>query len=127
MWDTAKYLPWRYLDNKFKGQKKGGTYGSPPGTLSGGGLLLIDISYKVCYDFFELIFLAKENVMAKTIIKERPDWDHYFMKMAELAATRSTCLRRQVGAAIVMDKHVISTGYNGAPKGVPHCEEREHA
>ncbi len=62
--------------------------------------------------------------MAKTIIKERPDWDHYFMKMAELAATRSTCLRRQVGAAIVMDKHVISTGYNGAPKGVPHCEER---
>lgn len=54
----------------------------------------------------------------------RPSWDEYFMQVAELAATRSTCLRRQVGAVIVRDKHVISTGYNGAPKGVPHCEEK---
>lgn len=55
---------------------------------------------------------------------ERISWDEYFMKMAELAATRSTCLRRQVGAVIVKDKRVIATGYNGAPKGVPHCEEQ---
>ena len=54
---------------------------------------------------------------------ERISWDEYFMKMAELAATRSTCLRRQVGAVIVQDRHVIATGYNGAPKGVPHCSE----
>ncbi|MEG0918788.1 MAG: cytidine/deoxycytidylate deaminase family protein [Anaerovoracaceae bacterium] len=53
----------------------------------------------------------------------RPSWDEYFMKMAELTATRSTCLRRNVGAIIVSDKHIIATGYNGAPKGVPHCEE----
>ena len=45
------------------------------------------------------------------------------MKMAHLAATRSTCLRRKVGAVIVKDKRVLSTGYNGAPKGLPHCEE----
>ena len=54
---------------------------------------------------------------------ERISWNEYFMKMAELAATRSTCLRRQVGAVIVQDRHVIATGYNGAPKGVPHCSE----
>ncbi len=46
------------------------------------------------------------------------------MQMAELAASRSTCMRRNVGAVIVKDKHVISSGYNGAPKRVPHCEER---
>lgn len=45
------------------------------------------------------------------------------MEMAKLAAKRSTCLRRQVGAVIVQDKHVIATGYNGAPKGIPHCAE----
>lgn len=55
---------------------------------------------------------------------ERPSWDKYFMQMAELTASRSTCLRRKVGAVIVQDKHIIATGYNGAPKGVPHCEEK---
>lgn len=55
---------------------------------------------------------------------KRPSWDEYFMEMSELAATRSTCLRRQVGAVIVQDKHVIATGYNGAPQGVPHCGEK---
>ncbi|MEG0157566.1 MAG: dCMP deaminase family protein [Anaerovoracaceae bacterium] len=54
----------------------------------------------------------------------RPTWDEYFMKMAELTAERSTCLRRQVGAVIVQDKHIIATGYNGAPKGIPHCSEK---
>jgi dCMP deaminase len=56
--------------------------------------------------------------------EKRPNWDEYFMQMAELTAKRSTCLRRQVGAVIVQDKHVIATGYNGAPKGLPHCEEQ---
>ena len=54
---------------------------------------------------------------------ERPSADKYFMDMAKLAATRSTCLRRAVGAVIVKDKHVLSTGYNGAPRGTRHCEE----
>jgi dCMP deaminase len=53
----------------------------------------------------------------------RPDIDTYFMKMAELVATRSTCLRRQVGAVIVKEKRVLTTGYNGAPRGLKHCEE----
>lgn len=53
----------------------------------------------------------------------RPSWDEYFMQMAELTAKRSTCLRRNVGAVIVKDRHIIATGYNGAPRGLRHCDE----
>ncbi len=55
---------------------------------------------------------------------QRLGWDEYFMQMAELTAKRSTCLRRQVGAVIVKDRHIIATGYNGAPRGLKHCEEK---
>ena len=58
-------------------------------------------------------------------IDKRPSWDEYFMEMAEVTAKRSTCLRRQVGAVIVQDKHIIATGYNGAPRGIEHCGERK--
>ncbi|HCL78492.1 MAG TPA: cytidine deaminase [Synergistaceae bacterium] len=54
---------------------------------------------------------------------QRPDWDTYFMMIAGVAASRSTCLRRRVGAVIVRDSQIISTGYNGSPKGLPHCGE----
>jgi len=56
--------------------------------------------------------------------RTRPGWDEYFMEMAALTARRSTCLRRQVGAVIVQDRHIVATGYNGAPRGIKHCEER---
>ena len=56
---------------------------------------------------------------------KRPSWDEYFMGIAELTAQRSTCLRRHVGAVIVKDRHVIATGYNGAPRGLVHCGDRE--
>ena len=52
---------------------------------------------------------------------KRPSWDTYFMNMAELVAQRSTCLRRQVGAVLVRDKRMITTGYNGVPTGLAHC------
>jgi dCMP deaminase len=51
----------------------------------------------------------------------RPSWDQYFMRMAILAATRSTCRRRHVGAVIVKDRMVLSTGYNDTPRGLPNC------
>jgi len=57
------------------------------------------------------------------IPSKRPSSDDYFMQMAHLAATRSTCIRRAVGAIIVKEKRVLTTGYNGAPKGMRHCEE----
>lgn len=51
----------------------------------------------------------------------RPTWDEYFMEIAELIKTRSTCVSRQIGAVLVRDKKILTTGYNGAPKGIPHC------
>ena len=53
----------------------------------------------------------------------RPSGDEYFMEIVELIKTRSTCLRRQVGALIVKDKRILATGYNGAPMGCKHCSE----
>ena len=52
----------------------------------------------------------------------RPDWDEYFLKIAELVSERATCLRRKVGAVLVKDKRILATGYNGAPVGFEHCE-----
>ncbi len=52
---------------------------------------------------------------------ERIDIDTYFMKIAHLVSERSTCIKQHVGAVLVKDKHIISTGYNGAPRGIPHC------
>jgi len=56
------------------------------------------------------------------MMENRPDWDEYFMRMAYLAASRSTCTRRKVGAVIVKDKRAIATGYNGPPQGLAHCD-----
>jgi len=55
-------------------------------------------------------------------MNKRPDWDTYFMQIAHIVAQRSTCLRRKVGAVIVKDKRILTTGYNGAPSGITHCE-----
>ena len=52
----------------------------------------------------------------------RPSWDEYFIRLAYLVSTRSTCTRRHVGAVIVKDKRVLSTGYNGPPRGLAHCD-----
>jgi len=51
----------------------------------------------------------------------RPSLDEYFMEIANVVAKRSTCLRQKVGALIVKDKHILSTGYNGSPRGMEHC------
>lgn len=56
-------------------------------------------------------------------VKGRIKWDTYFMKIAELVSERSTCLRRKVGAVLVQDRRILATGYNGAPKGLVHCQE----
>lgn len=53
--------------------------------------------------------------------EKRPSWDEYFLEIANLISSRSTCLRRRVGAVIVKDKRILATGYNGTPKGLAHC------
>lgn len=55
----------------------------------------------------------------------RPSWDDYFMALARIVATRSTCERLRAGAVLIKDKRILSTGYNGAPKGLPHCDGEE--
>lgn len=54
---------------------------------------------------------------------ERPSWETYFMGICDQVATRSTCIRRSVGAIIVKDNRILSTGYNGAPSGLAHCAD----
>lgn len=54
---------------------------------------------------------------------QRPSWDEYFMSIAHQVATRSTCPRAAVGAVVVKDRRILTTGYNGAPMGLPHCTE----
>jgi dCMP deaminase len=53
----------------------------------------------------------------------RPSWETYFMNITNLVAERSTCLRRAVGAVLVKDKRILSTGYNGSPSNLKHCAE----
>lgn len=57
------------------------------------------------------------------MVAPRPSWHEYFMSITELVAQRATCTRRLVGAILVRDKHIITTGYNGAPSGTSHCLE----
>ena len=53
----------------------------------------------------------------------RPTWDEYFLNIAKVVATRSTCPRRAVGAVLVRDRQILSTGYNGSPRGLAHCSD----
>jgi len=69
-------------------------------------------------DFYKL----KKHILEKMVIT-RPTWDEYFASITRQVATRSTCLRRKVGAIIVKDKRILTTGYNGAPMGVRNCLE----
>jgi dCMP deaminase len=56
----------------------------------------------------------------------RPDWDRYFMNIASTVATRSTCDRAFVGAVLVREKRILTTGFNGSPAGLAHCDEVGH-
>ena len=57
---------------------------------------------------------------------ERASWDEYFMNLARVVSSRSICPRKSVGAVIVRDKTILSTGYNGSIRGMPHCTEAGH-
>ena len=59
-------------------------------------------------------------------MSDRHGWDHYFMEIAQVVATRATCDRKHVGAVLVRDRIILSTGYNGSIRGLPHCDEVGH-
>lgn len=91
---------------------------------------------RACRDAADLILMNNGAVEAlekriapllQRIVREfmppRPAWNEYFMSIAEVTATRSNCLKRRIGALIVKDKQIVSTGYNGTPKGIKNCDE----
>ena len=59
-------------------------------------------------------------------IRPRASWDEYFMSIAQVVATRSTCPRKYVGAVLVRNRTILSTGYNGSIRGMPHCSDAGH-
>jgi dCMP deaminase len=65
--------------------------------------------------------MPSESESVPQVRPGRPDWDTYFMDIARVVARRSNCRRRQVAAVVVKDRRVISTGYNGTPRGVRNC------
>jgi dCMP deaminase len=66
---------------------------------------------------------VRQVINALAVNTKRPDWDRYFMDIAEVVALRGNCIKRKVAAVIVKDKRIISTGYNGTPRGVTNCNE----
>jgi len=66
------------------------------------------------------------STTAKPTSPERAPWDDYFMNIAKVIATRATCHRKFVGAVLVRDRMLLSTGYNGSIRGMPHCSEVGH-
>ncbi|ODQ64817.1 hypothetical protein NADFUDRAFT_8440, partial [Nadsonia fulvescens var. elongata DSM 6958] len=71
----------------------------------------------------ELLYFRLNNLNLFDPTRLRPSWDAYFMRLADLAALRSNCMKRQVGCVLVREKRVISTGYNGTPRGLVNCNE----
>ena len=67
----------------------------------------------------------KIDLLVSRLLREsrRPDWDQYFMDIARVVASRSNCMKRKVAAVIVRDKRIVSTGYNGTPRGTRNCNE----
>ena len=66
---------------------------------------------------------AVHEVLADNLFFERPSWDEYFLSIARMVASRSNCVKRRVGAVIVVDRRIVSTGYNGTPRGARNCNE----
>ncbi len=66
---------------------------------------------------------AVHEILADNLFFERPSWDEYFMSIARVVASRSNCVKRRVGAVVCLDRRIISTGYNGTPRGVRNCNE----
>jgi len=71
----------------------------------------------------EELFRNVQSVLERSFFFERPSWDEYFMSIAKVVASRSNCVKRKVAAVITLDKRIVSTGYNGTPRGTRNCNE----
>lgn len=68
-------------------------------------------------------YLNSSDEKNKQVEENRPNWTEYYMEIASVVKKRSTCIRRQVGAVIVLNNNILATGYNGTPKKIRHCSE----
>ncbi len=84
---------------------------------------LADVEIENNHSIKELQEQVKEMIRRLAAAQERPSWDVYFMNIAKVVALRSNCLKRKVAAVIVKEKRIISTGYNGTPRGIKNCNE----
>ena len=71
----------------------------------------------------EELHASIQEALGQSFFFERPSWDEYFMSIARVVASRSNCVKRKVAAVITKDRRIISTGYNGTPRGVRNCNE----
>ena len=75
---------------------------------------------------FRELYYSMDGILGEISVEfksKRPNWDEYFMNIARVVATRSNCVKRHVAAVIVKDKRIVSTGYNGTPRGIRNCDE----
>lgn len=72
------------------------------------------------------IELGNGEIVLNVPKKDRPSWDEYFLDIARSVSRRSTCDRLHVGVVLVRDKRILTTGYNGSPSGMPHCDDVGH-
>jgi len=71
----------------------------------------------------EALYQAVQEILRRNAYFERPGWDDYFMSVARVVASRSNCVKRKVAAVVTIDRRIVSTGYNGTPRGVRNCNE----
>ena len=96
---------------------------TPPDTLLSSTLPLASLVLPNPYPSLPLVLSSLSSFLPSLTEALRPSWDTYFMLLAHLASLRSNCMKRRVGAVLVRDKRVVSTGYNGTPRGVTNCGE----
>lgn len=96
-------------------------------TDSGQKLLAVrDLADEVLQNDGDLITLERrlaDLLEGRLLFRDRPSWDAYFMSIARVVSTRSNCIKRKIGSIITSDRRIISTGYNGTPRGLPNCNE----
>jgi dCMP deaminase len=84
---------------------------------------LADVVVRNDGDLAQLEAQLEEGLRDRMFFRERPPWDEYFMNIARVVASRSNCIKRKVGSVIALDRRIISTGYNGTPRGIRNCNE----
>lgn len=115
--DPKTYQDFLKLE-KIEGKSKVGSDQQLDATLK-----LADYEIENAGSLDELYRKVTDFIMMAAQKKKRPDWDEYFLNIAKVVALRSNCVKRKVAAVIVKDKRVISTGYNGTPRGVKNCSD----